>query len=155
MTKRYALHQYNNLHRSKPWFGRGLEESLEEIPASDYHRPVGHRTIAGLCLHALAWRYDFIKRITDTPREKIELDTDRDWPEASSYGKAYFLSEFARTKTEILAALEAFDYGKADDLIHPDYDYTWTHILEGGVQHDIYHLGQINLLAVLLTGQDQ
>ncbi len=150
MTRQYALHQYDNLHRQQPFFGKGLEESLEDIPPGDFKRAVGHRTVAQLCMHMLAWRYDVIKRLTDAPRDKIELNSPQDWPATDGFDKAYFLSEFARTKTELQAALKGFDYGKTGEQLHQDYDYTWVDVLEGGAQHDIYHLGQINLIAAIL-----
>lgn len=152
----YLHHAYENFHRKMPFFGSGLEESLERIPEADLFRPVGHRTIAQLLEHMLVWRKDLINRLTGQPREKIELGSPEDWPNGTGKTKADYLKAFAQTKFEIQAAVAAFDYATLKDQLHPDYDYTNLHVLEGTFQHDIYHLGQVNLLAALLkaTGRD-
>lgn len=149
----YLHHAYNNFHRRMPFFGSGLEESLERIPDADFHQPVGHRTIAQLLEHMLVWRYDFIKRLTGQPREKIEIGSQEDWPADTGKSKTDYLKAFADTKVEIQEALAGFDYSTLNDQLHPDYDYTQLNVLEGSFQHDIYHLGQINLIAAVLQKQ--
>jgi len=153
----YLHHAYDNFHRKMPFFGSGLEESLDRIPEADLFRPVGHRTIAQLLEHMLVWRRDLINRLTGQPREKIVVGSPEDWPSGEGKTKADYLAAFAQTKKALQAALAQFDYSTLHDQLHPDYDYTYVDVLEGGFQHDIYHLGQVNLLAALLkaeTGRD-
>lgn len=151
----YFHHAYNNFHRHQPFFGSGLEESLARIPETDLHRPVGHRTIGQLLEHMLAWRYDLVKRLHGQPREKIELNSPRDWPDPAGKTKADYRRAFTETKTRLQEGLAKFDPTKLNDQLHPDYDYTNVELLGGGVQHDIYHLGQINLIAALLRNQSE
>ncbi len=138
-----------------PMFGSGVEESLEPIPEADFHRPVGHRTIAQLIGHMVAWRRNTALRFRGLPRPKIELNSPEDWPDYAAKSKAEMLAELAETKEEMLLALAEFDYGKFNEKLHPDYYYVYRHALDGAVQHDIYHLGQINLLASQLKYQAQ
>ena len=144
---------YDTLHSQRPWYGSGLEESLAPIPEADLHEPVGHRTIAQLLAHMLAWRHDLIKRLHQLPRERIELNTERDWPDARQRSKADFLQEFAETKRLLQEGLVAFDPDTLHDKLHPDHPYTNVQLLEGGVLHDVYHLGQINLIAAILRAR--
>ncbi|SER44415.1 DinB superfamily protein [Neolewinella agarilytica] len=146
----YFVSLYETLHRKMPFFGSGIEESLERIPEEHLHRPVGHRTIAQLLAHMIAWREDLIKRLHELPREKIEINSPEDWPDATGKTKADFLRAFADTKVELQKGLEKYDVSKMYDLVHPDYDYINVNILEGGAQHDIYHIGQVNMLAAIL-----
>ena len=150
MNKAYYQEQYRVLHRGKPWFGTGMEESLEPLAEEDFHRPLGHRTIAQLIGHIVAWRKDVVLRLRDLPREKIELDSPRDWPDYSEKSKQEMLAELRETKDELIEALAAFDYSKLNEKVKPDYYYRYHHIIDGAVQHDVYHLGQINLLKSLL-----
>ena len=151
MTTDYFQHLYDLLHRRQPFFGSGLEESLERIPEDQLHVPVGHRTIAQLLEHMLAWRRDLGKRLLGEPREKIAMNSPQDWPTPdASKTKEDYLGELAATTEKIRRGLEAFDPARLTDRLHPDYDYTSVDLLEGGAHHDIYHLGQINLLAALL-----
>lgn len=150
-STQYFHNLYDTLHGNQPWYGSGLEESLARIPEAALHEPFGHRTIAGLLMHMIAWRYDLIKRLHHEPRERIELDTPRDWPDANGRSKADFLTEFNKTKQLLQIGLRQFDEATLHDKLHPDYEYTNVQLLEGGVLHDIYHLGQINLIAAILS----
>lgn len=146
----YFAGLYDTLHGKLPWFGTGLEESLEPIPEADWFRPVGHRSIAQLVGHMLAWRYDMLKRLRGEPRQRIELNSPEDWPECGGRTKDDYLRELARTKAELQREIRRFDYAKLYEHVHPDYPYTNVQLLEGNAHHDIYHLGQINLIAALL-----
>lgn len=151
MTLEFFQEQYRVLHQPLPMFGSGVEESLEPLTEADFHRPVGHRTIAQLIGHIVAWRRNTALRLRDLPRPEIKLDSPEDWPDYSGKSKTEMLAELAITKEEMLEALAAFDYGRIKETLHPDYYYTFRHVLDGAVQHDIYHLGQINLLRSLLS----
>ncbi len=155
MTPANYQDQYNVLHGKMPMFGSGIEESLEPIPEKDFHRPVGHRTIAQLIGHMVAWRKNSALRFQRLPRPKIELNSPEDWPDYSHKSKKEMLDELAETKALMLQSVEAFDYGTLEERIHPDYYYRNRHALDGAVQHDIYHLGQINLIASILRSSSQ
>ena len=146
----YFHHLYALLHREKPFYGSGLEESLARIPDAHLHEPVGHRTIAQLLEHMLIWRKDLANRLLGEPRENIDMSTGGDWPTPREKTKAAYLQEFAASTERIREGIRRFDPAKIDELLHPDYDYTNVDLLEGSAHHDIYHLGQINLLAALL-----
>ncbi len=153
MTQAYYQEQYRVLHGVMPQFGSGVEESLERIPAEDFHRPVGHRTIAQLIGHLVAWRRNTALRIRGLPRPKIELNSHEDWPDYSGKTKEEMIAEMIETKDALVAALAEFDFSTLSEKLHPEYYYTNLHMLDGAVQHDIYHLGQINLLASILQHQ--
>jgi len=150
MTAEYFQEQYHVLHRKMPLFGSGVEESLEPLSEADFHRILGHRSIAQLIGHIVAWRRNTALRLRALPRPKIELNSPEDWPDYSGKLKAEMLAELAETKDGMLTALSEFNYDKLDEKLHPDYYYTYRHAIDGAVQHDIYHLGQINLLTALL-----
>ncbi|WP_020571122.1 DinB family protein [Neolewinella persica] len=154
MTSAYFQEQYHIMHGKLPMFGRGVEESLEPISEADFHRPVGHRTIAQLIGHMVAWRRNTALRLRRLPRTKIELNSPEDWPDYSGKRKAEMLAELAETKEQMLVAVAEFDYSTSEEKVHPDYYYLNRNLLDGAIQHDIYHLGQINLLASLLNRSD-
>lgn len=147
----YFFHLYGLLHREKPFYGSGLEESLARIPEEHLHAPVGHRTIAQLLEHMLIWRKDLANRLLGEPRESIDMSKGEDWPAPRQLTKAEYLQEFADSTERIREGIRRFDPAKIDELLHPDYDYTNVDLLEGSAHHDIYHLGQINLLNSILV----
>ena len=154
VTTDYFTALYDTLHGHLPFYGSGIEESLERIPEDHFRHPVGHRTIDQLCAHMLAWRYDLIRRLHGEPREKIEIDSPQDWPETTGLSKAEIIIEFNRTKERLQAGIRQFDPAAMSDKLHPDYEYTNVQLLEGGAHHDIYHLGQINLIASFLKNDE-
>lgn len=156
MTPDNYKDQYEVLHGNMPMYGKGVQESLEPIPEEDFHRPVGHRTIAQLVAHMVAWRRNTALRLQKKPRPQIELGSPLDWPDYSGKSKAEMLAELAETKEDMLRALDAFDYGTLEDKVHPEHYYHYRHVIDGAIQHDVYHLGQINLIAsVLRFGRNQ
>jgi uncharacterized damage-inducible protein DinB len=153
MTPAYFLEQYEIMHGKMPLLGSGVEESLEPIPEAYFHQAIGHRTIAQLIGHIVAWRRNTALRLRRLPRPKIELNSPEDWPDYSNKTKADMLAELAETKEQMKVAVAEFDYSTSEEKVHPDYYYLKRHMLDGAIQHDIYHLGQINLLAALLKNQ--
>lgn len=151
--KDYFNHLYDLFHSKMPFYGSGLEESLERIPEEHLHIPVGHRTIAQCLEHMLVWREDLAKRLLGEEREKIELNTDQDWPAPSGKSKAEYLVEFKRITKRIKQGVDQFDYTTLHEKLNPNYNYTSVDLLEGTAHHDIYHLGQINLIAAVLKSQ--
>jgi uncharacterized damage-inducible protein DinB len=149
----YFHHLYDLVHRKMPFYGSGLEESLERIPEAQLHQKVGHQSIAQLLEHMLAWRHDLGKRLNDLPRNKIVLNSPDDWPAPSGKTKAEYIRAFQEAAKLIREGLDKFDPATLHDKLHPDYDYTNIDLLEGGVHHDIYHLGQINLIAAILKNE--
>ena len=150
MNANFYRDQYQVLHGKMPMFGTGVEESLEPVPEADFHRPVGHRTIAQLIAHMVVWRRNTALRLQRLPRPQIELGSPVDWPDYSQKTKAEMLAELDETRQLMLDALEAFDYATLEDSLHPDHYYRYRHAIDGAIQHDVYHLGQINLIASIL-----
>ncbi len=142
--------QYRVLHGKMPMFGTGVEESLEPIPEADFHRPVGHRTIAQLIGHMVVWRRNTALRLQRLPRPRIELGSPEDWPDYAHKTKAEMLDELDETRQLMLDVLDAFDFDTLEDKLQPDYYYHYRHAIDGAIQHDVYHLGQINLIASIL-----
>lgn len=152
--KDYFHHLYSLLHRKLPFYGSGLEESLERIPEEHLHEYVGHRSIAQLLEHMIIWRDDLARRLLGEDRQKIEVNGPLDWPRPSQQKtKAEYLAAFAAITERIKQGINQFDYTTLHDPLHPDYDYTHVDLLEGSALHDIYHIGQINLIASILKNR--
>lgn len=150
MNADFYQERYHVLHSKMPMFGSGLEEGLGPIAEAYFYQLVGHRTIAQLIGHIVAWRKNTSLRFRDLPRPKIDINSPEDWPDYWAKTKAEMLAELAETKEAMLLGLAEFDYTKIDEKLHLGYYYTFRHALDGAVQHGIYHLGQINLIAAVL-----
>ena len=91
------------------------------------------------------------KRLNGLPRKKIVLNSPDDWPSPSGKTKEDYIKAFQEAALLIREGLDKFDIMTLRDKLHPDYDYTNIDLLEGGVHHDIYHLGQMLINYCLIT----
>lgn len=142
------INQFTEVHNGEPWFGESLSAILETIsPEQAVAKAPGKSNIIRLLWHCVKWRQSLIECLKGTPgyRAKVE-DADnwlgyddpkmRDWPAA----KARFEDQFA----EIITLLKTKD----DSLLEQEFHAgrTYKTLIEGVLQHDIYHFGQISLL---------
>lgn len=134
-----------------PWYGPSLDSVLDEMPPRRIHeRPVaGAHSIAELMAHIAHWK--------DVVRRRLEGDpapdaNQADWPEIPSSAS---FDELRRRIDEAHARLVARVSGLDDSALDAEVAgnrISREEIVHGIVQHDIYHAGQLTLLARALTG---
>lgn len=139
----------NNLQRvntGQPWYGRSVFELLEEVnPDRVFEKPgkSGHSLIE-LMYHLVTWTEFCLKRVQRI-KEQDPGEVDRlDWreidPSKHSWVKA--VAAFKSANDQIIAALST----KNDDFLKEIVDYrefNFRFMLNGLIQHHIYHIGQI------------
>lgn len=139
------IDQSENLYTGTPWFGPSWLETLERIPSSAYAFKLDKGpTIAGSLMHVIAWRKYVILKVQG--EEDYELAPDEDWPDPANTQWEDLIREFADTQQELLEALADFEAIMLDDIV-PGRGYTWGFMIQGLINHDVYHMAQINLLA--------
>ncbi|TXF88826.1 DinB family protein [Neolewinella aurantiaca] len=151
MLTNYLAKHLNTVYASQPWYGSGVLESLNKIPEEKWHQQHGHRTISDLIGHVIAWRNFAIARLDGRTDFGIEMNTEEDWPDCSGLSKAILLQQLADTQVALLATLERLTDADLDTHFPSQYGYSRGDLALGIMQHDIYHTGQINLLAKLLS----
>lgn len=139
------IDQSETIYTGTPWFGPSWLETLERIPATafSFHLEKGP-SIAGLLLHVLAWRKYVIQKLQG--EDEYELNPDQDWPDATGINWEVLIREFADSQQELLEALSDFEASMLDDIV-PGRGYTWGFMIQGLINHDVYHMAQVNLLA--------
>lgn len=141
----------DNVYRTNPWYGFGLLESLGKLTEKQWHQRLGHRTVADIVGHLIAWRNFAIARINDRTDFGIEMHAITDWPDCSGLSRETLLQQLEDTQTSLLANLKELDDQQLDVHFPADYAYSKGDMALGVMQHDIYHTGQINLLVSMLT----
>jgi uncharacterized damage-inducible protein DinB len=121
---------------------------LESITAAQAARQVwpGCNSIWQIVNHMIAWRRNVLKRVQGktlvTPAhnyfEPVAEISDKAWKAA--------LRTFAATQKSWLQLLNGFDR-KQFEKIYPPNGLNYYEHIQGILQHDAYHLGQIVLLA--------
>jgi uncharacterized damage-inducible protein DinB len=137
-----------------PWFGRSVYSLLNEIDAAKAFikpSPVAHSLIE-LLYHMNTWALFTQKRLEKAPDLDVQETEMLDWrvidPAVHTWEKA--LEEFKAVHERILELLNEAD----DHLLNETVDYrkyNFRFLLNGLIQHDIYHLGQIAYLHKMIV----
>ena len=137
----------------QPWYGQPVMKILQEVdPALAYKKPnENSHSLIELLYHMNTWAEFTLKRL-EKEREKDTAALNLlDWREISrgehTWDKG--MAQFKVTHDLIIDLLQT----KNDEFLSEkvDYrDYDFRFLLQGIIQHDIYHIGQIAYLKKLL-----
>ena len=143
------IRQLESIYDGRPWYGDSLLHKLEQIgPKEAFATPApGIHSVAQLTAHILIWRRVLVERLKGNADFKVEINSAEDWPsqkDLQKKGWEKILSELADSQRELLELLSA----ETDELLARTYDdkHNFRFLIEGIIQHDIYHTGQIGLL---------
>ena len=138
------------------WHGPSWREVLEGITReAALHHPISEaHSIAEIVLHATTW-HDVVRRrlVGESPEiseTELVLAAMRleDWPPAtltdeSAWETAH--THFFETGNALAQTVATFPPEKLHEK-RPAVDGTWYELIMGGLQHVLYHAGQVSLL---------
>ena len=145
----------NNLERvntGQPWYGRPVYAILDEIdPAIVYKKPNKQHSLADLLYHMITWADFSLHRIKGDKEKDMAAFEKLDWrpidPKIHTWEKG--VKEFKEIHKQIVSLLKQKDDDFLKEIV--DYrQYNFRFLLNGLVQHNIYHLGQIAYVKKLL-----
>lgn len=137
-----------------PWYGKSFQNLLAEISPDIVYQKLGENShsLIDLIYHMVTWS-DFTKqRLCKDTNLDLSAFTALDWRETitSIHTWNNGISEFTASTNAIIEILKSCN----DDLLQEkvDYrDYNFNVLLNGLVQHNIYHIGQIAFLSKALS----
>ncbi len=146
------IRQINELHYGSLWFDQSFNDKVgtltdEEVFAQPH--PQLH-SVAEHVSHMFEWRKECILRFEGGKRELMEMPED--WKtneELKQIGWQKLKDVFNESRFELIRLIE----GKDDEYLKTpfrDYEYNYHYLIEGILQHDIYHMGQIGITLKLL-----
>ena len=147
------IRNLQNVLSGTPWFGRSVYDLLEEIDASKvYIKPnENSHSLADLLYHMLTWVAFTLKSLEKAGEDEIRSIEQLDWraidPTIHSWEKG--LNELKSVHEKIISAIK----DKDDEFLSEKVDfrkYNFRILLNGLIQHNIYHIGQIAYLKKLL-----
>ena len=131
------------------WHGPNLQEILKDITAEQSLYKIGNgHNIAELVHHIYAWRFYVIQHLDDkndyeVPDDfnfiKIETIDDNHWK--------MLKLQLTESQSILLKNLEAADDTLLDKIVG-GREFNHAKLLHGLIHHDVYHAGQIRMLAV-------
>lgn len=146
------IDQMVQIHHGKGWIGVSFEKKIQGISDIDFFAQAeGMHSIAEIISHLTTWRFEAILKIR-TGEGSITDDDPSNWmsnEELRKVGKDEILRKHTESLSELLTLLKQKNDGFLDK---PYYDtdfksnYPYNFLIQGMLQHDVYHLGQIGLL---------
>ncbi|MBX2872448.1 MAG: DinB family protein [Saprospiraceae bacterium] len=150
------IRRFEAIYNGQPWYGTNILASMENIgPAISLQSLLPEKkNIAEIVRHIVAWRQFLIEHLQGNQSYRIELNTELDWPPVQGLGWEDLLKELAQSQETILSLLSTQEDTLLEkDLFNGKRRYSFRYLIEGILQHDAYHLGQINLLASFFSAQ--
>ena len=152
----HYLRQMQELISGGSWQGESFKEKLKEIKEEDFFKqPMeGIHSIGEITWHCIYWKMVLLERFKGNEKyrdETVDLLNFRKRDALMKEGMQYLLNSFYATSEDIMQFLKTKDdhflLEKNSAGILMDY------YVEGIVQHDIYHLGQIGLVQKIRAGK--
>ena len=135
-------------YNGDPWLDVNLVDTLKKISAAVAAKKIHPQlnTIWEIVDHMIAWRQNVLERVKgnalqspgDNYFRPVEDQSEIAWQDTMQVLKA--------TQQEWLQFLEASDDALLEK-IYAGYNSSYYKHIQGIIQHDVYHLGQIVLLA--------
>ena len=148
------IRRIENINSGQPWFGRAVFSILEEVdPKKVYIKPNDtEHSLAELLYHMITWASFTLKRIEKDDTMDMASFEKMDWrdinPKTHTWKKG--LAEFKSVHKKIIALLKKKKDAFLKEIV--DYrQYNYRFLLNGMIEHNIYHLGQIAYLNKLLN----
>ena len=147
------IQRLDNTLTGDPWFGRSAQSLLQEIDPELVFRHPGNNghSIAELLWHMITWAQFTLDRLDKKQEPDMAAFETLDWrnidPQIHSWKKG--LSEFESVHKKIITILTTKDDSFLNEKV--DYrNYSFQFLLNGLIEHTIYHLGQIAFIHKLL-----
>jgi len=130
------------------WHGPSVSEVLAGVNAQQAaaHPIAGAHSIWELALHIQTWERVSKRRIQEFV--PIDVSDEEDWPAVNDTSEAAWartLEELRSNHQALRAAIRELDEAKLEEIV-PGTTYSVYFLLQGVIQHDLYHAGQIALL---------
>ena len=149
-----VIKNLENILHGQPWYGRAVIEILEEVkPSTVYEKPGGSdHSLIEILYHMITWSEFTLNRLNGDQDQDLSASEAMDWrvidPKIHSWKKG--MAEFKRINKKIIAVLKT----KNDEFLKEIVDYrkyNFRFLLNGMMQHHIYHLGQVAYINKLLS----
>jgi len=141
---------FSDLYNGNPWLDINIHDTLESIPAETAAKKLqpDANSIWEITNHLISWRENVLERV----KGKVLITPNHNYfvPIADTSAQAWknTLEGFKMTQQNWLSFLAGFDE-KDFETIYPNNDHTYYEHIQGIIQHDAYHLGQIVMLRKL------
>jgi uncharacterized damage-inducible protein DinB len=143
-----------------PWYGSPVYKIIEGISfEAAYEKPPGSaHNIAEIVLHMIAWTEEVMDRMNGLPSG---IPTSGDWPPTGAPDEQKwqnYVEDLKLVNVNLIGIIQKFSPEQWDELTTDERDrelgtgVTYEELINGLIQHHIYHSGQIALLNRIING---
>ena len=152
--------QFRRAFEGEAWHGPSVLALLDGVTAQQAaaHPIQGAHSIWELTLHIAAWESACKRRLEGDP---AQLTPEEDWQAIPDTGDDTSEAAWEQTKQqmidthrELMEAIARLDESRLNEPIIKDPNIPFSSVyvtLHGGVQHDLYHAGQIAIVKKALV----
>src|SRR5579871_5949659 len=148
----FLADQLRRAHSGEAWHGPSLREALAGItPPMAATSPAPHvHSIWEIVRHIAAWLPAVGRRLDG---EAVELPHAQDWPASNDFSETAWQNTLAALDRDTSKLQERIAKLSPDALRKsvPGANYSTRFMLEGVIQHHLYHAGQIGVLKKIVA----
>lgn len=146
------IRQLNEIQEGSLWFDQSFKDKFDHLSdAEALTRPMPEIfSVAEHVSHMLAWRKECVLRFKGIKTEL--MNSPDDWKSAnelSTLGWTNLKNALYNSRAELIDLITDQDDTYLDTKFQ-DTEYNYHYLIEGIIQHDLYHLGQIGVTIKLL-----
>ena len=152
--KESVLKQLGDFNNGNSWVTDKLGKNVFSNSPSVAFQKVDNYShcVAEQMAHIIAWRNFAVQKLTGNNDFNIEDNSPADWPEPSEWNA---LSEQYETcHRSLLEAIKNFPVEQLNAKV-TGRNYSFIYLIDGIVQHDYYHFGQINSLLAAIKRMER
>ena len=153
-TPKKLTTQLTQVLSGDPWYGSNVYDILAQISfEAAYEKPPGAiHNIAEIVLHMIAWTEEVMDRMNGMT---AGIPTSGDWPETGAPDEQKwqnYVDDLKLVNVNLTGVIQNFPPEQWDEPINDDRNrelgtgVSYEALIEGLIQHHVYHSGQIALL---------
>jgi len=144
------ISEFETIYNGEPWYGKSLMAVISDADPKivfKKQKSTGHSAYE-ITHHLYAWRDLLVKRLLGDTKSSIEVNSKEDWislpKEQTTATWKELVKKLEQNQQELIRSLPKWTNGSLDKEF-AGTSYTLRTFLNGQIQHDIYHIGQIAL----------
>jgi hypothetical protein len=151
----YYVNRFNEIFNGSPWYGETFEAKVNGITdLNAFVQPFNAaHSAAEIVAHMTYWRKGLVARLEGDNIFFPSMEDANNWvtiEKLKAKGWENILDDFNQSQNQIIHLLPQ----KTDDFLGEEYSKgsTFEYLIQGIIDHDIYHLGQLGLIKRLNQG---